>query len=148
MDLYDELILQFYMWKKLTRCSFWFSLSHIFLWFLLINGFVLIDVGKIISCSCIFPRIIQFNSRFFNINNEIQSILAFSGLDCCWWRTWGEDEEEQKKLVSVVHRYIQWSCNLMTEIISKILSIKKLTEYTKLTNGGVYEGPNRNFLEL
>ena len=35
----------------------------------------------------------------------------------------GEDEEEQKFLVLVVHRYIQWSCNLMAEIISKILDI-------------------------
>lgn len=42
----------------------------------------------------------------------------------------GEDEEEQKNLVLVVHRYIQWSCNLMAEIIFKILDIKKLTEWT------------------
>jgi len=36
----------------------------------------------------------------------------------------GKDEEEQKDLVLMVHRYIQWSCNLMTETISKILDIK------------------------
>jgi len=60
----------------------------------------------------------------------------------------GEDEEEQTNLVLVVHRYKQWSCNLMAKTISKILGIKKLTEWTKLTNGCVHEGPKRNFLEL
>jgi len=38
-----------------------------------------------------------------------------------------EDEENQKNLVLVVHRYIKWTCNLMAEIISKI-DIKNLTE--------------------
>ena len=59
----------------------------------------------------------------------------------------GEDQE-QKNLVLVVHRYIQWSCNLMADIISKILDIKKLTEWTKVTNGGVHEWPKRKILEL
>jgi len=48
----------------------------------------------------------------------------------------------------VIHRYIQWSCNLMAEIISEILGIKKLTEMTIITNGGVLEGPNGKILNL
>jgi len=36
----------------------------------------------------------------------------------------------------------------MAEIISKILGIKEITEWTKLTNGGVHEGPNGKILEL
>jgi len=36
----------------------------------------------------------------------------------------------------------------MAEITSKILDIRKLTEWTKLTNRGVHEGPNGKFLEL
>jgi len=59
----------------------------------------------------------------------------------------GEDEE-QKNLMLVVHRYIQWSCNLMAEIISKIFGVKKPTEWTKITNGGVHEGLKRTILEL
>jgi hypothetical protein len=38
------------------------------------------------------------------------------------------EEDKEKNLVMVVHRYIQWTCNLMAEIISKLLGIKKLTE--------------------
>jgi len=48
----------------------------------------------------------------------------------------------------MVHPYIQWTCSLMAEITSKILDFKKLTEWTKLTNGGVHEGPKRKILEL
>jgi len=36
----------------------------------------------------------------------------------------------------------------MAEIISKILDIKKLTEWTKLTDGSVHKGPKRKFLKL
>jgi len=39
-----------------------------------------------------------------------------------------EGEDEEQNLVLVVHRYKQWSYNLMAEITSKILDIKKLTE--------------------
>jgi len=51
-----------------------------------------------------------------------------------------EDEEEHawekmKNLLVVVHCYIQWSCNLMVEIISETLGITKLTERINLTNG-------------
>ena len=35
----------------------------------------------------------------------------------------------------------------MVEIISEILDIKKLTERTTITNGGVHEGPNEKNLE-
>jgi len=59
-----------------------------------------------------------------------------------------EDEEKQKNLVLVIHRYIQRSCNLMAEIISEILGIKKLTEMTIITNEGVLEGPNGKILDL
>ena len=59
-----------------------------------------------------------------------------------------EGEDEEQNLVLVVHRYKQWSYNLMAEITSKILDIKKLTEWTKLTNEGVHEGPKGKILEL
>ena len=36
----------------------------------------------------------------------------------------------------------------MIEIISKILGIKKLTEWTKVTNGAVHEGQKGKILEL
>jgi len=36
----------------------------------------------------------------------------------------------------------------MAEIISEILGIKKLTEMTIITNGGVLEGPNGKILNL
>jgi len=54
----------------------------------------------------------------------------------------GKDEEKLKKLVLVVHRYIQWSFNLMTEIISKILYIRKLTDKTKIVNDRRFIGLN------
>jgi len=50
--------------------------------------------------------------------------------------------------VLVIHRYIQRSCNLMTEIISEILGIKKLTEMTIITNRGVLEGSIGKILDL
>jgi len=42
----------------------------------------------------------------------------------------------------MVHYKIQWACNQMIKIKSRILDIKTLTERNKLTNGAKIEGPN------
>jgi len=53
-----------------------------------------------------------------------------------------EDEENKKKMVLVVHRYIKWTCNLMPEITSKILGIKKTNGEISLSDENIDRGPN------
>jgi len=75
--------------------------------------------------------------------------------DCSWMWSWRRLRSEGKKmkkekikLVLAVHRCIQETCNLITEIIYEILDIKKLTEIINLTDGSIYMGPKRKNLEL
>jgi len=57
-------------------------------------------------------------------------------------------KNKKQKIELVVQRYIQCSYNRMTEIISEILCIKKLTEMINLTDESIDKGRKRIFLKL
>jgi len=48
----------------------------------------------------------------------------------------------------MVHRYIQWTCNLMAEIVSEILSIKKTNGEDQTDWESINKGSKKKILEL
>jgi len=69
-----------------------------------------------------------FNQLLFFMGLFVHIILGLYEHNLRWWR-WrgirGKEKKKGKKWGAYGSRYIQWSFNLMAEIISKILYIKK-----------------------